>query len=251
MADDAVLREVRDHVLILTMNRPDKMNTGSEVTEALAQAYQDYMADDNLWCAILTGNGRAFHAGADIKAASENYESGERRPRNRIIQTEVWKPVIAAINGYTVAAGLFRAADCDIRIAADTAQFWLGEVNWSMQTPYKIMLPWYMPLGIVMEMVLTGERYSAQRMYEVGFVNKVVPADQLLDAAIEMAERICQNAPLAVRAHKESVMKLLEVPKATAGMVVNDIMKLITDSEDAREGTRAFAEKRPPVWTGR
>ena len=251
MADDAVLQEIRDHILILTMNRPERMNTGNDVRDGLQQAYRDYMANDDLWCAILTGAGRAFHAGADIKATAERYAAGGSTPPPPPEPVEVWKPLIAAVNGYCVAGGLLIAADCDMRIAADTAQFWLGEVNWSMQTPEKIMLPWYMPLGVALEMALTGERFSAQRMYEAGFVNRVVPPDQLMSAAMEMAERICRNAPLAVRAHKESILRLLEVPKTAANPLVKDIMSRVTDSEDAREGTRAFAEKRPPAWQNR
>ncbi len=251
---DVLLREVRDHTLIITMNRPERMNAlGGGLSEAINEAWRDYMADDNLWCAILTGAGRAFSAGADIKAAAERYTRGEQavaRPRG-VPPVEVWKPVVAAINGYAVAGGMLLAARADIRIASDTAEFWMGEVRWSMTTPYKIMLAWYMPLGILMEMALTGQRISAQRAYEIGFVNKVVPADQLMEAALEMADTICKNAPVAVRAHKESVMRLLEVPRNLADPIAREIMGQITQSEDAREGTTAFAEKRTPIWRNR
>ena len=192
--------------------------------------------------------------GSAESAPADGYAGGDTgivRNTNPAPPVEVWKPVIAAVNGYAVAGGLLTAMRCDIRIAASTAEFWMGEVKWSMTTPTKIMLPWYMPLGVAMELVLTGNRMSAQRAYEVGFVNKVVPPEQLMEAAMEMAEAICKNAPLAVRAHKESIMKLLEVPNALASPIARDIMTLITTSEDAKEGTTAFAEKRNPVWHNR
>lgn len=251
---DVLLKEVRDRVLILTMNRPEKMNAmGGGLSEALEEAWREYMGDDNLWCAILTGSGKAFSAGADIRAVADRYAQGLPRllPREAPNRVQVWKPVIAAVNGYTVAAGLMMAMRADIRIAADTAEFWMGEVKWSMQTPLKLMLPWYMPMGIAMEMVMTGSRLSAQRAYEVGFVNRVVPADQLMDAAMEMAQTICSNAPISVRAHKESMMRLLEVPQHLADPIARNIMRDVVESEDATEGAQAFAERRPPVWHNR
>lgn len=251
---DVLLRAVKDHTLILRMNRTERRNAlGGGLSEALQEAWRDYMADDNLWCAVLTGNGRAFSAGADIRAAADRYagEGAGQASARRAPEVEVYKPVIAAVNGYAVAGGMMLAARCDIRIAADNAEFWMGEVRWSMTTPYKIMLAWHMPLGVLMELTLTGNRISAQRAYEIGFVNKLVPPGQLMDAAMEMADGICRNAPIAVRAHKESIMRLLEVPRSLADPIAREIMQQISQSEDAREGTKAFAEKRTPIWRNR
>lgn len=255
MADEILLTEKRGHITILTLNRPDKMNTlGGGLGAAINDAWAEYMEDDNAWVAIITGAGRSFSAGADIRAAAERYASGGGEsapaPRRRP-DVQITKPIIAAVNGFAVAGGLLLALKADMRIAAESATFWMGEVKWSMTTPYKIMLPWYVPLGIAMEMTLVGDRMSAQRAYEVGLVNKVVPDADLMTAALEMADKICMNAPVAVRAHKESILRALEMPFDAAGPMTREIMKQIQDSEDAREGTSAFAEKRSPVWKNR
>jgi enoyl-CoA hydratase/carnithine racemase len=164
---------------------------------------------------------------------------------------DVFKPIIAAINGVAIAGGWKLAQDCDIRIAAENAEFGISEVQFGRGTPWAIPLLWMLPFGIALEIVLTGQRITAQRAYEIGFVNKVVPQDQLMLEAMKMAELIRDNAPLSVRAAKEMLYRGRDMG-CTAGLAMaKDLWKPVYASEDSQEGPRAFAEKRKPIWKGK
>ena len=166
--------------------------------------------------------------------------------------TEIWKPIIAAINGVAVGGGLETALNCDIRIASETARLGLSEPKRGIVPGGGGMarLPRLVPLGAALEILLTGDLITAQEAYRIGLVNQIVPPAELMPAAIKMAERLMDCAPLAVRAIKETVMKAREIPTMEEALRLR-LGGNINATEDAREGTRAFNEKRKPVWKGK
>ncbi|MGI8554341.1 MAG: enoyl-CoA hydratase/isomerase family protein [Dehalococcoidia bacterium] len=257
----AVLFEQSEHIATITINRPEAMNAlNTEVREGLAHALTRFRDDNNLWVAILTGAGeRAFSAGADLVEMS-------RRSREEFQDTfwetgipglnrglELWKPIIAAINGYCLAGGLELAMACDIRIAAEHAQFGLAEVTRGIIPGGggTQRLPRLIPVGIALEMLYTGDRIPAPEALRLGLVNRVLPADRVMAEAQRVAIKINQNAPLAVRAIKESALRGLDLPLDQGLRIEALLSRVIRDTEDSREGPQAFAEKRPARFQGR
>jgi E-phenylitaconyl-CoA hydratase len=207
--------------------------------------------------AILTGAGeRAFSAGNDLvhTAQAGRSTAAAGLPRNvpfggNTRRMETWKPSIAAINGYCLAGGLEMALACDIRIAAEHAQFGLPEVTWAIipGAGGTQRLPRMVPVGVAMDMILTAERIDAQSA-SAGLVSRLVPADRLMATAFQVAETICTRGPLAVRAAKESILRGLNM-SIEQGLGLEELLsRHVGRSEDAREGPRAFAEKRKPVF---
>jgi enoyl-CoA hydratase len=165
--------------------------------------------------------------------------------------SDVFKPIIAAVNGHCIAGGMEMLAGTDLRVASEDATFGLGEVRWGLVPAggSHIRVPRQIPWAVAMELLLTGDPIDARRAHEVGLVNRVVPADQVLDAAMEMAERICKNGPLAVNTSKEIAVRALGLE---SGFVLEKALAArVFSSEDAKEGPRAFAEKRKPEFEGR
>jgi enoyl-CoA hydratase/carnithine racemase len=247
-------------IATITIDRPQAMNAmDRDTSRELAEAFQDFDQDEQLLVAILTGTGdRAFSAGADLKKMYGRAEDGNIREiwdherQWRLGQRlQVWKPVIAAINGYCLAGGLELAMGCDIRIASDTASFGCPEVRWGILHGYgALRLPKTVPLSAAMELLLTGERISAQDAYRLGIVSRVVPPTELMPTARRLAEKICANGPLAVRVTKELAWRGLEMSTEEALRLYAALGALVRASEDAREGPRAFAEKRQPQFKG-
>jgi E-phenylitaconyl-CoA hydratase len=258
--------ETMERIAILTINRPLAMNAlDGETLASLNKAWIDFRDNPELWVAIITGSGgKAFCSGSDIKSLAHYYSSTTLEQRKAKVDTEpglggitrnldIWKPIIAAINGYCLAGGLEIALACDIRIASETATFGLTEVSRGIipVAGGTQRLSRLIPLGKSLEMILTGERIDAREAYRIGLVNKVVPPDQLLPEAIEMAERICRNAPLAVRAAKEAVYQGMNLPLSEGLRLEQALADPVFLSEDAKEGPRAFFAKRPPVFKGK
>ena len=248
--------EKRDRVVIITINRPDAMNAfTAEMLRAMDAAFADFSADPDLWVAILTAAGeKSFSAGMDLKEAIPllqggdelGYEDHTKRPFS-----DVFKPIIAAVNGFCIAGGLEFLQGTDIRIAAEHATFGLGEVRWGIIPTggSHIRLPRQIPWAVAMELLLTGKPIDAKRAYDIGLVNQVVPAAELMPAALKWAETICRNGPLAVRTAKEIAVRALGLE---SGVVLGKALGArVFGSEDAKEGPRAFGEKRPPRFTGR
>ncbi len=248
--------EKRGSLAIITLNRPDALNCFTrEMLIGMDAAFEDFQADADLRVAILTAVGeKAFCAGMDLKEAlplltsgdEMGYEDHTKRPLS-----DVYKPIICAVNGLCVAGGLEFMLGTDLRIASEHATFGLTEVCWGIIPAggSHVRLPQQIPWAIAMEMLVTGERISAQRAYEIGLINRVVPADQVMTTALEMAERICANGPLAVRTAKEIAVRVLK--QETAFVLEKAIGARVFSSEDAKEGPRAFTEKRKPVFHGR
>jgi E-phenylitaconyl-CoA hydratase len=257
----AVRYDKDDQIATITINRPEAMNAmDRDTSRQLAEAFQDFDQDEHLFVAILTGAGdKAFSAGADLKKMYGRADDGtireiwDRERQWRLGQRlHVWKPVIAAINGYCLAGGLELAMGCDIRIAAETASFGCPEVRWGILHGYgALRLPQTVPLSAAMELLLTGDRISAQEAYRLGIVSRVVSPAELMSTARQVADKICANGPLAVRVTKELAWRGLETPLAEALRLYTALGALVRASEDAREGPRAFAEKRQPQFKGR
>ncbi len=251
-----ILYEKRDHIAIVTINRPEVMNSLTrEMLTGLDAAFEDFNAEPELWVAILTGAGRkAFSAGMDLKEAIPLITSGDEmgyEDHTKRQFSDVFKPIIAAVNGHCVAGGMEMLQGTDLRIAAEHATFGLGEVRWGIIPTggSHVRLPRQIPWAVAMELLLTGEPIDAHRAYDIGLVNRVVPFEDLLPSALELAEKICKNGPLAVQTAKEIAVRSLA---QESGFVLEKALGArVLRSEDAQEGPRAFIEKRPPRFTGR
>lgn len=253
MPGDAILYEKQgNHVVLITMNRPEALNAiNREFSRMMEAALHEFNNDDDAWVAVLTGAGRAFCSGRDLKERASDNAAGIQAKPTVIPQREIWKPIIAAINGPAIAGGWAQAQMCDLRVAADTAVLGIAESRWNLLAPFSPPLLGQIPLAIIMEILLTARPITAQRAYEIGFVNKVVPLDQLLPAAFEYAGIICQNGPLAVRAAKEIMLRSMGQPPQNMAPLVYHIYDKLLHSEDSVEGPRAFSEKRQPQWKAR
>src|SRR3989442_11161686 len=221
-----VLYEQKDRVVTITMNRPEAMNAiDPENDEALVAGWTRFRDEDSAWVAILTGSGdKAFSAGADLKKMIPAGFTGNRS-YNPVSHTglglggitrglEIWKPMIAAINGFCLAGGLEQALACDLRIAAPHARFGLTEVRWAIMPGAggTQRLPRAVPLARAMEMILTAEPIPADEALRLGLINKVVPLPELMPAAPALAETLCERGPLALRAAKEAVIRGRSLP---------------------------------------
>lgn len=255
--ENAVLYEVRGSVAIITINRPERRNAlGAAVRQGIRDGFERFEADGDLKVAILTATGdQAFCAGMDLKeAAATGLKVPPRGPGGVPVIGDdlvVTKPTIAAVNGVAMAGGWLMAQMCDLCVAAETARFAITEAKVGRGTPWAVPLLHMLPQRVLMEVLLTGDALPASRLYELGYVNKVVPLDRLLDEAVALAEKIAANAPLTVRACREMVHMAGEMGRSAAMKAADEIFAPVYLSEDAQEGPRAFAEKRPPVWKGR
>jgi len=254
MADE-VLRERRGHVEILTINRPEARNAINRATAiALGDALDACEGDDDVWVVVLTGAGdKAFSAGMDLKAFATGEFPITDKGFGGITQRDFPKPLIAAANGAALAGGFEILISCDMVVAADHAKFGIPEAARGLIAGGGglIRLPKRIPLAVAYEMALTAEPIDAQRAYELGLVNRVVPGDQVLDEAVALAERIAKNAPLAVRTSKDVMKRSRELSEEACWELNTEAFGLIGRSADAMEGAVAFAEKRQPNWQGK
>ncbi len=255
---DAVLRERQGHIEILTINRPEARNAvNGAVSRAFTAAFDDLENDDECNVVIVTGSGdKAFCAGMDLKAFAAGEAGdimGARGGFGGIAQRDFPKPLIAAVNGSALAGGCEIMLSCDLVVAVEEAKFGIPEVKRGLMAGAGglIRLPKRIPPAIALELALTGDPIDAQRALAIGLVNRVVPADRLMEAALELAGTIAANAPLAVRGSKMVMKQAGELPEAQGWKINNDAMPAVFGSADAMEGAVAFAEKRAPVWTGK
>jgi len=266
----AVVYEKKGGIAYIILNRPEVHNAlDAEVVVRLAEAWQDFADDDSLRVAIITGAGdRAFSSGADLRkliplmagARQPGDEYEEKLMSNRRLISiallrgfDLYKPIIAAINGYCLAGGTEIIQATDIRIAAQHATFGLTEVKRAIipSGGSMVRLPRQVPFCKAMEVLLVGDSMSAEEAHRIGLVNQVVSPGKLMEMAEEFAGKIAENGPLAVRKIKETVLKALGRPVNEGYALEDEAARVIMGSEDAREGPRAFAEKRPPRYVGR
>lgn len=255
--EEAVLYELKGDVAVITINRPDRLNAlGLAVREGIHDCFERFEKDAAAKVAILTAAGqKAFCAGMDLKEAAQSGMKipGKGRGGIPIIGDglKVSKPTIAAVNGLAMAGGWLMAQMCDLCVAADHAVFAITEAKVGRGVPWSVPLLHMLPQRVMMELLLTGRNMSAQRLYEIGYINRVVPGAELMDSAMELAGLISANAPLTVRASRELVYLSTEMGRSAAIRSGDHLFAPVYMSEDAQEGPRSFAEKRPPIWKGR
>ncbi len=256
---ETVIYEKRDNIVVMTLNRPDSLNSiNRQLRKELGEAIERFDGEEGSYVAIITGTGRAFCAGRDLKErASDNAEGvlakagDSMSPDRPFMWPQTWKPLIAAVNGFALAGGWSIAQMCDLRIASYEAELGITETKWSLLPPFGTVLPKSMSLSAVLELVLTAQPVSAQRAYDMGFLNKVVPADQLMPEALKLAGQIAANAPLATQYFKELAYSGQNMTTEETCAMTYQMYDRLLATEDSKEGPKAFAEKRKPEWKGR
>jgi len=268
----SIIYEKKGHIAVVTINRPEARNSlDFETMGQLSKAWLDFRDDPNLRVAIVTGAGdRDFCVGADLKkfipavterigelASLEKSLLGDEYPPNAPLvavlrEGDIWKPIIGAVNGICSSGGLEMLQGTDIRIAAEHATFSIAEPKRGLFPGggSTVRLPRQIPFVRAMEILFTCEFISAQQAYEIGLINQVVSKEELMATAMKIAEKICENAPLAIQAIKRSVRQGMNLSMDEALNLELKIAAEVFMTEDAREGPRAFAEKRKPVWKG-
>ncbi len=245
--------EEKGGIAYVTLNRPKKLNAmNAQLHEELGQAWASFRDNPELRVAILSGHGRCFSAGADLSggAPTERYSYTGRFPD--ISQTQgLYKPIVAALHSHVVGYGMWIAMDADIRIATEDVSFWLPEPQWGIATIPAGWFPKMMPWAIASELLLQAERISAQRAYQVGLINKIVPAEDLMAEAEKVARRICGLSPVAVQGMKESMVRAAALDYNSVDQITNEVQTRVMNSEDRREGARAFSDRREVDWPGR
>lgn len=260
------------HIVLITIDRPDRRNSLDLYHFSdLANCWRRFRDDDDAWVAIVTGVEDSFCVGADLKdfipqitALQKQIQSGEVtdfegvRLEDSVYavlrNVRLYKPIIAAVNGHCLAGGMEMLGGVDIRVACPEATFGVLEPRQGLFAGggTTVRLPRQIAFPHAMELLLTADRIEAQRAYEMGIVNEIADRDQLLDAAFAWARRITENAPLAIQATKESVMRGLSADTLKEAYdIEQELSAKVFQTEDAKEGPRAFAEKRAPVWKGR
>lgn len=252
---DVVLTERRDGVLLVTLNRPDARNSvNTALATAVAAAMEELDADDDLQVGVLTGAGKGFSAGMDLKAFVKGESPFiEGRGFAGLVERPPEKPLIAAIEGFAVAGGFEIALACDLIVAARGAKLGIPEVKRSLVAAGGglLRLPRRMPYHLAMELALTGDPIDAERGAELGLVNRLAEPGGAIDAALELASKISANGPLALRATKKIIVQSPAWSPDEEWQKQGEISGPVFVSEDAREGAQAFAEKRDPVWKNR
>ena len=258
--EPAVLFEVKDYVATITLNRPEQMNTiNADLSAGLMQALHDVRSRDDIRVAVLTGNGRAFCAGADLRSraggpASSSGVSALFRTDDSpgFAEFDLRKPLIGAINGFCLGGGFEIALCCDLLIASEIATFGLPEITLGFfpLAGAPVKLPRSIPRAFANDMLFTGERVDAQTARSFGIVSRVTPAEELLPTALTIAGKMASYAPLAVRSMLELTKRQGDMPAPEAMRLAATMRWAIGQTEDAKEGPRAFAEKRPAVFKG-
>ena len=265
MKFDTILYEVEDRTAVITFNRPDQLNAISpRMAFELRRAYAAAEADEAVWTLLVTGNGRAFCAGADVSEIPDDgrvvyeepylstYPQWEAPQEATPPFRTMTKPIVTAVNGLCCGAGLDLVTCGDIAIASERAEFFDPHVSIGLVSGREMVrLARVLPTGIAMRIALTGrhERMGAQRAYELGLISEIVEHDRLLDRAKEIAALVNRNAPLAVRGTRLAIRKSLDLPLHDAEILAETFRERVVRTDDAKEGPAAFMDKRDPKWT--
>lgn len=257
----AALLERRGAIALITLNRPEALNAvNGALSTAVGEALEELAKDDDLRVGVITGAGRAFCAGADLKALASGQPIFAHRHEEwgfaGMVQHFIDKPLIAAVNGFALGGGTEIMLACDLAVVSEQAKFGLPEVKRGLAAAAGgvLRLPRQLPMKRALEVMLTGDPIDAATAAEWGLVNRVVPADQVLDAALELAERIAANAPLSVRASKRIAYRSADYGDdwgEDIWRMAGEELESVFRSADAQEGAMAFVEKRAPRWQGR
>ena len=248
--ESAVLTERRGRVMVITLNRPEAMNAiNGALSEGLWSAVQDLNSDSGLTAGVLTGAGKGFCSGMDLKAFSRGEDIG---PMLEFVQNGAAKPLVGAIEGFALAGGLELALSCDLLVAARNAKLGIPEVGVGLFAAGAglFRLPGRVGYDTAMEMAITGDPITAEQAADRGLVSRLAEPGDALGEALTLAERIARNAPLAVAASKQLVRATQGATEEEMWKIQRPHMATVWKSNDAKEGPRAFAEKRPPEWTG-
>ena len=248
--DSAVLTEIRGRVLLITLNRPEAMNAiNTDLAQGLLKAIEELDSNDGLTAGVLTGNGRGFCSGMDLKAFAAG---GPPQGFDQFLETGSEKPLIAAIEGFALAGGLEVALTCDLLVAAEDAKIGIREVKVGLFAAggALLRLPRRVPYSVAMEMALTGQPITSDQAKNHGLVSRVTEKGGTVEAAMELAESIAENAPLAVAASKALIQAQQGITEEEFWELQKPHMRKVFTSNDAKEGPASFAEKRSPNWSG-
>jgi enoyl-CoA hydratase len=248
-------RERRGRVEILRLNRPEARNAMSpELSLAIEHALDEIEEDRSVLAVVITGTGSVFCAGADLKVIASGGGAGINAPKGGfagVATRNFPKPIIAAVNGTAVAGGFELVLSCDLVVSAHDASFGLPEAKRGLLAAAggPIRLAKRVPMATALEIVMTGDPITAQRAYDLGLVNRLVPADQVVDEAVALAERIGENSPAAVRVSRQLVKDAAEATEEEGWSRTYELARELGKTGDGIEGATAFAEKRTPVWS--
>ena len=248
--EQAVLTERRGRVLLITLNRPEAMNSiNGALSHGLVAAVDELDGDAGLTAGVLTGAGRGFSAGMDLKAFGRGEDVG---PMMQFIRTGSQKPLICAVEGFALAGGLELALTCDLIVAAKGAKFGIPETSVGLFAAAGglIRLPNRVGYGKAMEMAITADPITAEEAFAHGMVVRLTEPGEAVATAMELAERVARNAPLAVAASKQLMRRSQGVSESDFWELQKEFFATVFGSSDSKEGSKAFAEKRPPEWTG-
>jgi enoyl-CoA hydratase len=246
-----ILTETHGRVRVITLNRPEAKNSvNTALGQALVAACQELDDDDGITAGVLTGAGGGFSAGMDLKAFAKE---GPPKGFNEFLQNGAQKPLIAAVEGFALAGGLEIALTCDLIVAAKGVKIGIPEVNKGLFAAGGglFRLPNRVPYGVAMEMALTSDPILAEQAHELGLVCRLSEPGKAAEEALALAERIAKNAPLGVAASKQIIRGTRGLTEEESWALQGPLLGKVFTSEDAKEGPRAFAEKREPKWTGR
>lgn len=252
--ENLILTEKRGNIFIITINRPEAKNAFDRATATeMNKAIDRFEEDPELFIAIITGAGGTFSAGADLKAAARGERASTERGGFGIFAKPPKKPVIAAVEGYAVAGGMELCLSCDMIVAANDSRLGLPEVRHNLVAVGGglFRLPKRMPYHLVMELALTADMLPAEHFHRFGVVNHLTEPGKALEGALALAERIIVNGPTAQIATKEIIRRAYEWTEEEAWQKQQEYARVALESEDRKEGLKAFAEKRKPVWAGR
>ena len=248
--ENEILYEQKGRIAVITINRPAALNALTpDSARELGKAWERFRDDAEAWVAVITGAGeKAFCVGYEMSPEALALEGAKASVATIPTHFDITKPVIAAINGYCIAGGWWIAQECDLRVAAETAQFGITQVKWGLMPAFTATLSRHLLPGHALELLLTGKRISARRAYEMGFVNEVVPPGKALERAMEIAEVICENGPIAVRMSKELFYKGRTLSEEAAFELTWRRYAENETTRDAREGVQAYTERRKPKF---